>query len=423
MPHVFNRAIVFDGVPASLFDHNWHKVQLSVSNYQVRLFIDCQEHPRRSEYGLNQYFKGANAVNATGSIGLMNSNTRETLPVDLQWMSISCDPNRPLREQCEEIPRASHHPYPQPPSYSQPSSYPQSPSIKGPPAYPPSSVKGPSAVIIPINPCISNCPPPISGIPGPKGDKGEPQPPALRGYPPEKGEKGQKGDSVVNYSYPGIKGDKGDRGFPGIEGRPGQKGEPGQASGVGGWSIPGPPGERGAKGQAGERGPQGFPGSNGAPGQKGEPGELGRPGFQGPLGPVGPPGPQGPHGFPGADGPPGQCTCNLEEIDTSKLIGPPGRPGYPGPPGDKGYTGEKGQDGLPGTPGQPGKDGAPGLPGNVGPRGVPGPMGPPGVPAEPYLREHEIRDMCGAMIKEHLADLIFFFFRMFGRINCNCIEV
>uniref|UniRef100_A0A8D9EGS2 Collagen alpha-1(IX) chain n=1 Tax=Cacopsylla melanoneura TaxID=428564 RepID=A0A8D9EGS2_9HEMI len=81
MPHVFDRTVTFDGVPASLFDQAWHKVQLSVSNYQVRLFIDCKEHTRRAQYGLNQYYKGGTGVNATGTICLTSLNTRETVPV------------------------------------------------------------------------------------------------------------------------------------------------------------------------------------------------------------------------------------------------------------------------------------------------------------------------------------------------------
>ncbi len=66
--------------------------------------------------------------------------------------------------------------------------------------------------------------------------------------------------------------------------------------GVGGTSIPGPPGPAGVAGLPGPAGPQGLPGPAGVPGV---PGSQGIPGVAGPAGPQGLPGPPGPQGLPG----------------------------------------------------------------------------------------------------------------------------
>ena len=87
----------------------------------------------------------------------------------------------------------------------------------------------------------------VSGVQGPKGDKGE------QGIQGPKGDKGETG----------IQGPKGDKGEPGIQGPKGDKGEPG---------IQGPKGD---KGETGIQGPKGDKGETGIQGPKGDKGETG----------------------------------------------------------------------------------------------------------------------------------------------------
>jgi len=79
-----------------------------------------------------------------------------------------------------------------------------------------------------------------------------------------------------------------------VQGIPGEKGERGDPGPAG---LQGPAGVAGAPGQQGEPGPQGVegrPGDPGEPGPVGESGPAGEPGVTGPQGEPGPPGPVGP---------------------------------------------------------------------------------------------------------------------------------
>ncbi|XP_076304531.1 uncharacterized protein LOC143222229 isoform X3 [Tachypleus tridentatus] len=197
-----------------------------------------------------------------------------------------------------------------------------------------------------------------------------PPPPPLPGF--------EEGYSILEPSYGPVSpmpGPKGQKGEPGGEGQPGIKGEQG--------IIPEDFYSKYAlKGQKGEMG------ISGPIGPKGDKGDL-------VIGPVGPPGPPGlPAPIPPTDswfgtepkeglpGPPVECAC---DISLFNITGLPGKDGSPGPPGQDGKAGEPGLRGIPGIPGEPGVQGAVGTKGFKGDQGFPGPQGLPGQKGEPGL--------------------------------------
>ncbi|VEN33654.1 unnamed protein product [Callosobruchus maculatus] len=393
-----------------IFDRNWHKLHLGVSRENVVAYVDCQlinQEPLdpRGQIDIN----GEIALAKLGPSRETVPRFRRSIPIDLQWMMMSCDPTRPERESCGELTavRATR-----PPSL-----------IGPPPPIPPFPTPSQAS-------CQTTCPPGLpgyngtDGIPGLPGLPGPPGLDGKMGFPGPVGERGLPGP--IGLPGPaGIAGPPGPMGMPGMDGRPGPAGLPGppgvcdehshnivqEKNTVGLYGprgYPGPPGLPGERGAAGERGPEGPMGPAGVPGKEGSPGVPGSPGQSGQP------------GLPGMPGPPGRsfsedevrniCAAVLRDqladlADT--LVGPPGppgqsRPGKPGPPGDQGppgdpgppgLPGERGFIGLPGPSGHPGPVGAPGERGekgdkgsegfgHEGPVGPRGPPGPPGTPGE-----------------------------------------
>ncbi|NWR30291.1 COSA1 protein, partial [Tachuris rubrigastra] len=284
----------------------------------------------------------------------------------------------------------------------------------------------------------------VTGMPGPKGDRGLPGPKGETGM---KGDPGQSGKKVRKYIFPHVKGgepgQKGSQGVignKGLQGPVGPKGEPGERGppGPAGSSIQGPAGPKGSQGDDGLpgnsiMGPTGNPGLPGPPGPPGAKGD-GHKGEVGPPGPAGPPGPEGPkgvgdvgqkgdrgiRGFPGRPGPRGIGT-----IGPKGIMGQQGLPGPPGLPGNsiQGSKGEKGNQGLqgpkgsigiglPGPKGDYGDKGDPGSKGAKGEIGDPGPPGPKGTwgrKGEPGLTREEvirlINEICGCGIKCRVTPL------------------
>ncbi|CRL08328.1 CLUMA_CG021352, isoform A [Clunio marinus] len=428
-----------------LFDQRWHKIMLGVTESQAKLWVDCQpvksvqgyyDSPLR-ERGQYDIHDGTLSIAQVSKVPSYQSAP----PIDLQWMVMTCDPSRPLRQNCDEIP-----------GYDVAGVAPE--FLEGPEPKP--------CQVCPRGPQGLNG---TDGRPGQKGERGFPgpigpmgipgfSPPAVKG---EKGEQGLRGfdgrdGAAGRNGVPGLRGDRGERGFPGLPGLPGTGGTGGSV--VVREGQKGERGEIGLMGLQGERGERGESGSDGRPGYdgvKGEKGEVGlrgfdgRPGPQGPSGPPGPPGESsgghsrgmgvhyvlgggtgargepGPQGQRGQQGPPGEngqpgrsfseeevreiCYSvlrnQLEEL-TANLQGPQGPPGQPGKrgpqgsQGDQGQQGEKGRQGyqgiqgLPGMPGPHGEAGYPGEPGErgekgdrgeegIGRQGPPGPQGPTGA--------------------------------------------
>ncbi|XP_059055856.1 collagen alpha-1(IX) chain-like [Achroia grisella] len=421
-----------------LFSPGWHKVHMAVTNDTVHVAVDCIE--LRPENISAHDFTNATIVT------IASNEDGTPSPIDLQWLSLSCNHYNLTRDSCEEL--------------EEPANLIES-----------STLQIGSGSVSNVNPildvvCKGSCPAGPIGPPGPKGDMG------IRGPPGLPGIRGQKGLAGLTGG-PGIKGDKGNIGIPGRPGLPGstnntvtvngrrglpgrhgpkgekgnsgEKGEPGEAGlvglsgppGVDGRDgLPGPQGPPGLKGEPGlpgpaniidyntsavqgpkgERGAPGKPGVDGAPGLRGIPGSDGIRGTPGPEGPIGVPGPPGSRGLPGPQGPIGER--GPEGLQGPE--GPPGRPGPAGPPGQTaavtpgvlsagppGPTGERGEKGEPGIPGMPGRDGVDGLP------GVPGSVGPPGLPAPynavtqvPTITENEVRSICEDLVRQHLQEMM-----------------
>ncbi|XP_066139127.1 collagen alpha-1(IX) chain-like [Euwallacea fornicatus] len=330
---------------AKIFDKNWHKIHFGVYRDRVSLFVDCKD-----LYEKPLELRGPIDINGNISISKYASS-RETVPIDLQWMLMSCDPTKPQRELCLEIPTDNIS--------EQNPLHPQ---------------RIPAPVPSFTNPeptCNVVCPP---GPPGYNGTNG------LQG---ERGFDGPQG-------LPGPPGTKGERGEDGMPGYPGPPGLPG-ISGLSGNGIAGPPGFDGLPGIPGPVGSKGEPG---IPGPKGERGFDGLPGL---------PGPEGRSGPAGEPGPPGEVSTVVDG-HYGRMHGPRGVPGVPGVPGERGPPGEQGPEGPIGMPGFPGKDGTPGPSGTPGQRGSPGNPGVAGQ-AGRSISESEIREICAAVLRDELADL------------------
>lgn len=122
--------------------------------------------------------------------------------------------------------------------------------------------------VVSENVCVPN------GVPGPKGDKGDPGAQGPTGSTGPQGAQGPKGDPGPQGAM-GLRGDQGPQGPIGLQGPQGPIG------------LQGPQGPQGPMGLRGEVGPQGPAGPEGPRGPQGPQGEQGP---QGPQGPVGPPG-------------------------------------------------------------------------------------------------------------------------------------
>ncbi|XP_032455541.1 collagen alpha-1(IX) chain-like [Nasonia vitripennis] len=84
-----------------IFDKNWHKLQFGVLKHQIILYIDCN----RINI-LDTQPRGR--IDIDGRICISKyAESDLTVPIDLQWMVLYCDPSRPERESCEEI-QVSH---------------------------------------------------------------------------------------------------------------------------------------------------------------------------------------------------------------------------------------------------------------------------------------------------------------------------
>ncbi|CAN8001913.1 unnamed protein product [Ixodes hexagonus] len=293
-------------------DREWHKVDLSVFRDHVVLYLDCEKHSSLE-------LQPRAPIDVNGDVNLAKFETDlSTVPLDLQWMVMSCNPSRPERESCIELPP------------------------KRVPTLPPTLPPSPAPPPVPMESVCVDCPP---GPPGLNGTDGVPGLPGIAGSP----------------GVPGVPGFKGELGNPGVPGLPGLDGLPG---------LPGPTGPVGSKGVTGAPGTPGVPGLKGQKGDNGLPGEPGVPGTPGAMGPRGPQGPpgstvvtEGSMGPPGDVGPPGpQGDQGLQGMP-----GPVGPPGSKGEPGERGATGKTGPRGLTVSTGEPGPRGLQGEQGIRGP--------------------------------------------------------
>uniref|UniRef100_A0A4W3IJ07 Thrombospondin-like N-terminal domain-containing protein n=2 Tax=Callorhinchus milii TaxID=7868 RepID=A0A4W3IJ07_CALMI len=91
------QTITFSPV-STLYDSQWHKVLISVQADTVTLFIDCE----RLE---TQRINPRGIINTKGDtfLGKLSDNPTVSVPFDVQWMIIHCDPYRAQRESCPEL--------------------------------------------------------------------------------------------------------------------------------------------------------------------------------------------------------------------------------------------------------------------------------------------------------------------------------
>ncbi|XP_026320018.1 collagen alpha-1(IX) chain-like [Hyposmocoma kahamanoa] len=403
-----------------LFSSGWHKIHVAITNNTVHLAVDCIELKP-------EYITGHDLSNAT-SITIVSNEDGTPAPIDLQWLSLSCNRYNLTKESCEEIEMPMPIIATQAPLFGFES----------------------SASVDAVPPCNVSCPPgPVGppGLPGPPGQRGPTGLPGIRGEvgPPgpmgpsgpkgSMGEKGEPGD-ISNVTTtrgargaPGLPGQKGDRGENGKDGELGPAGLPGKDGKDGTPGVrgsPGLPGETGEPGPAGPRGPPGFTDYLDIPREKGDTGPPGKPGAIGPTGPVGPiglkgdkgengriglPGPhgmkgdkgdlgaEGPQGLPGADGPPGLPGLPgrvMTQRNNTPVVGEKGEKGEKGDLGEPGPRGYSGQDGTPGSPGSPGMRGLPGLP---------GPLMPQLMATTHTLTDEEVRLLCQDVMRVPLLEL------------------
>jgi len=350
----------------SLFDGNWHKMTFDI--YQegesdfVTLYIDCEE-VRTDE------LVPRGDIDLNGQVLISKTNEYATVPIDLQWMEVHCNPRQGKTDTCSEMKEECPEECPQ--------------GEKG--AVGEKGEQGEQGLPGPQGP------PGEGGAAGETGDQGE------SGEPGEKGERGPIG-LAGEAGAGGVLGAKGERGLPGEAGLQGEAGDQGLAGGDGQKGEPGPKGsrglrgppgsatsagEKGAEGAKGDVGPIGPPGLRGLPGppglqgDKGSGGSIGVPGAIGPQGDAGVPGPRGIKGELGLVGEKGEPAVITDTRDP--IPGPPGPPGIPGRDGNPGEGGGKGEKGAEGVIGEKGSNGLPGSPGIPGLPGPPGPKGADGL--------------------------------------------
>ncbi|XP_071637944.1 uncharacterized protein [Temnothorax longispinosus] len=362
-----------------VFDRGWHKVNFGVFKDKLVLNVDC-------EFAGVEDLKPRGPIKVDGNISIAKmSNSKITVPIDVQWMVLNCDPTRHERETCEELPKTIAAASLLQITPSCDTICPQGPhGFNGTDGLP-----GPSGAPGPIGASGSPGFPGPRGPPGEQGRTGAPGNTGARGFPGLQGSKGAIGPAGPSGlpGSPGRKGERGDMGFPGLKGDQGPRGFPGPPGNMSDFLYPvGSPGYKGEKGERGDNGVQGQPGEKGEPGDKGYPGLDGSRGRDGAPGLQGSPGNRGQTGLPGLQGPPGHSISEAEIRDicatvlrerlnelTESLRGLPGLPG-PARHGRPGRAGKRGIPGDPGPPGLPGERGFVGLPGSQGPIG---PQGPP----------------------------------------------
>ncbi|PVD23972.1 hypothetical protein C0Q70_17248 [Pomacea canaliculata] len=161
---------------SQLFSAKWQKLHLGVKRESVTLYVDCQPL-------LTQPASLRRQLDLNGELVL---GTREpdgvTTPFELQWMLLDCDPSKPDRDNCDELPPG-----------------PEEDEKDG-------KEDMTCEVICPQGP------PGFNGTQGPPGETGLPGTPGVPGSPGQPGATGEPGEQGPM----GIQGPQGPPGDPGI---------------------------------------------------------------------------------------------------------------------------------------------------------------------------------------------------------------
>lgn len=220
LPDAHSIPLTFNNIDCD--DGQWNKLHLGLTSDTVTLYHNCNRH---TSLPLPVEFRSD--INLKGTTTLAKyENGLGTVPIDLQWMVLSCDPETPARETCDELPprRAIshieapdnpepgiHYPTPRPTGY---------PSIIIPSTTSTTTTTTTAAPLPPPQPIIVTREIPVPGPPGERGPPGIPGLTGESGAPGAKGDKGERGDDGV----PGEDGMKGEQGIVGPSGIPGLDG-------------------------------------------------------------------------------------------------------------------------------------------------------------------------------------------------------
>ncbi|XP_054015864.1 collagen alpha-1(IX) chain-like, partial [Hylaeus anthracinus] len=87
-----------------MFDKNWHKINVGIIRDKVMVYVDC-------EHAGALAAKPRGPIKVDGDISISKMfHSKLTIPVDIQWMVLNCDPTKPERETCEELPKSLSSP-------------------------------------------------------------------------------------------------------------------------------------------------------------------------------------------------------------------------------------------------------------------------------------------------------------------------
>ena len=88
-----------------VFTKEWNKIYFGVFRDKVVLFVNCQP------IGEKPLEVVDSRIDLNGEIVVSKDvDGRRTVPIDLQWMVMTCDPESAERETCDELP-VSESPY------------------------------------------------------------------------------------------------------------------------------------------------------------------------------------------------------------------------------------------------------------------------------------------------------------------------
>ena len=82
-----------------VFTKEWHKIHFGVFRDRVILYVNCQPIGSRSMEVVDS------RIDLNGEIIVSKeADSSRTVPIDLQWMVMTCDPESAERETCDELP-------------------------------------------------------------------------------------------------------------------------------------------------------------------------------------------------------------------------------------------------------------------------------------------------------------------------------
>lgn len=109
LPQIDGHLQVIEFEYRELFDQRWHKVMLGVTNEKASLWVDCRpvhyiDGTFDAELDARGYFDTSGGYVSVAKFVEHSVITAESPEVDLQWMVLSCDPLKPAKETCDELP-------------------------------------------------------------------------------------------------------------------------------------------------------------------------------------------------------------------------------------------------------------------------------------------------------------------------------